>query len=427
MISPTIRDTVVSYLADDFDEVRKNVYFEQYHSSKNLSVELAEEIINEFVVDKTTSTSSPRELDEGGVIIRIKSEPVLFWELPNDRWLIVYSTSIPSSYRNKLSDLDNRVGWMLEAWFPSDIVDNVFHEYSPEHESVNIERKWDPYHIYKSTSDIPENLQGYYEDNLRDFVEQEIEFNLKTPQWMVDNALEQGIEEELLNKSEISETRFTYEGTSGVLQDGGVAVDNPNSTVTLKKSGQTVHNSGQPNATMDLLEEIDSRDNIEEELEEVLPKQKLEEADSDSGILKISDYKPAKVLKVSFTHRRYDESASITLRNLLTVGQNDVDLHGNIIQNGDLWFYAKTHSIYDSGEYEILFLNDDCPPYSPRFDSHAAVYLKPKSGTAPELKYVFRKLLEKFDPRAKYEIIESLPYNRAVEQVDSDQVQGVEE
>lgn len=420
MISSAIRDTIRSYLEEDFEEARKNVYFEQYHSSKDLTEDRASKLINETVVNKESSVASPTNLDDNGIEVRIESDPVLFWELSNDRWLIVYSTELKKSYRKRLSDLDNRIGWMLESWFQSDIVDNIFHEYSPEDASVNIERKWDPYHIYKSTSDIPDNLQSYYEDNLRDFVEQEIEFNLKTPQWMVDDALEEGIEQELLNKSEITETRFTYSGKTRVLQDGGTAIENPNSTVTLRKSGQTVHNKGQPDATMDLLEELDKRNNIEEELKKVLPKQELEVVDEESGIKKISNYRAAKVLKVSFTHREYDESASITLRNLLTVGHNDVDLHGNILEEGDLWFYAKTHTVYDCGEYEVIFLEDnDVVDYSSDLESRAAVYIKPNSGTEPSLKYILRKLLEKFDPRAKYEIIEDFPYQRAADQIEA--------
>jgi hypothetical protein len=421
MITPAIRDTIRSYLEEDFEESRKNVYFEQYHSSKELTKTRISNLVAELVVDNELNISPPTSLDGNGLELRIESEPVLFWELSNDRWLIVYSTALKKSYRKKLSDLDSRVGWLLESWFRSEIVDNIFHEYSPEEESVDIERKWDPYHIYKSTSDIPENLQNYYEDNLRDFVEQEIEFNLKTPQWMVDDALEEGIEQELLNKSEITETRFTYSGETRVLQDGGTATESPNSTVTLRKSGQTIHNKGQPDATMDLLEELDRRNTIEEELEEVLPKQDLEIVDEDSGIRKISDYRPAKVLKVSFTHREYDESASITLRNLLTVGHNDVDLHGNILEEGDLWFYAKTHTVYDSGEYEVLFLDDDdVDRHEPDLNPRATVYIKPNSGTEPSLKYILRKLLEKFDPRAEYEIIENFPYERAAEQIETD-------
>lgn len=421
MITPAIRDTIRSYLQEDFEEPRKNVYFEQYHSSKELTENRISKLVTKLVADNEMIISSTKSLDGNGIELRVESEPILFWELPNDRWLIVYSTALKKSYRKKLSDLDSRIGWLLESWFPSEIVDDIFHEYSPEDKSVNIERKWDPYHIYKSTSEIPENLQSYYEDNLRDFVEQEIEFNLKTPQWMVDDALEEGIEQELLNKSEITETRFTYSGERRLLQDGGTAAESPNSTVTLRKSGQTVHNKGQPDATMDLLEELDRRNTIEEELEKVLPKQELEVVDEESGIRKISDYRPAKVLKVSFTHREYDESASITLRNLLTVGHNDVDLHGNILEESDLWFYAKTHTVYDSGEYEVLFLDDDeIANYQSDLNPRAAVYIKPNSGTEPSLKYILRKLLEKFDPRAEYKVIDDFPYERAAEQIEND-------
>jgi hypothetical protein len=67
--------------------------------------------------------------------------------------------------------------------------------------------------------------------------------------------------------------------------------------------------------------------------------------------------------------------------------------------------------VYDGGEHEILFVGEDDPPIEPKYSEHAAVYIKPRSGTAAGLGYIYRKLQEKFDSRTHYEIVDKMPYD----------------
>lgn len=406
MISQELREVVSAYFRDEI-ESRKNLYFEQYHSSKPLDQELVEDLFTDYLSQELRNP--PGKIDQGGISVRIDESPILFWEASRERLVIVYSSDISRSLRRGLSDLQKKVGWIIESSIGSEIVDNLYHEFSPDDESVNIERKWDPYHIYKRNSDIPDNLQKYYSDNIKEFVEQEIEFNLKTPQWMVEDALKEGVQEELLDKSETSKSRFVFDSMKrGVRQDGGAVADTGTASVTVRRKGQVVHRAGNPGATFDMIKEIEDREETLDDFEEVLPKREYSE--TDSGIRTLSSYEPAKALRVVFRKKEFNEEASIKLSNLVTVGQNDVDLHGVIESRGDLWFFAKVHSVYDEGEYEVLFVGEDCPEFDSGFDQHAVVYIKPNSGTASGLRYIFRKLSEKFDSRVTREVVEQVPY-----------------
>ena len=409
MINQEIIESIEAYFTDSDGEIDSYLYFEQYNSSKDITKERVRSVFEQHLGEELSEPLG--EVQPGGVLVHVNDSPIIVWSIAQDRWLVVYDSSIDRPLRDKISSLDGRVGWLLDVWVPSEIVDRLYKEFSPEDESVTIERTWDPYYIYQSDSDIPENLRNYYSDNLNEFVEQEIEFNLKTPQFMVDKALDEGVEEDLIEKSEISKSRFTYSPEDdGIRQDGSVqSPAGESSKVTVRNGGQVVHRSGSLTATQDLMTEIDSGTHLYDEFEEVIPD--IEHEKYESGIVDTIYRDEGGVLKVTFEEKEFDEEASIKLSNLLTIGQNDVDLHGVIKRRGDLWFYASTHMAYDEGEYEILFSKDVTSEGDVQSDK-ATVYIKPVNSTTSGLVYLYRKLNEKFDSRTSYSFEEQLPVSQ---------------
>jgi len=411
MIDQEIIESIRAYFTED-GEIENFLYFEQFNSSKSLSKERVRTIFEDYLGIEITDPLG--SVQREGVKLRIGDSPVIIWSIAQDRWLVVYDSSIDRSLRDKLSSLDNRVGWLLDVWVPSETVDRLYKEFSPEDESVTIERTWDPYYIYQNDSEIPENLRNYYADNLTEFVEQEIEFNLKTPQFMVDKALDEGVEEDLIEKSEISKSRFTYSPEDdGIRQDG--AIQSPageSSKVTVRNGGQVVHRSGSLTATQDLMTEIDSGTHLYDEFEEVIPE--LEREEFESGIVDTIYHNEGGVLKVTFEEKKFNEEASIKLSNLLTIGQNDVDLHGVVKRRGELWFYASTHMAYDEGEYDILFTNEAASEGGTQSPNKPAVYIKPVNATTSGLVYLYRKLNEKFDSRTSYYLEDKLPISQVI-------------
>jgi hypothetical protein len=408
MLDYNIKETIEAYLEDDIESNDRFIYFKQYHSSKDLTIDL----ITQLLEDKAGCEvdSEPNEFEDG-FVIRNEEAPIIFWSFSGDRWLLVFSSSLDRRVRERLSDLSNKCDWLLDVWVPSDEVSELYHTHSPKEGQVNIERKWDPYYIYQRTSDIPENLVQYYKNNINQFVQQEIEFNLKTPRWMVDRALEEGVQEDLLEKSEISKSKFTYSiQDNEIQQDGGVQTQ-PNSTVTVRNGGQIVHRSGNLSATYDMLDGLDSSQLLSE-FKKVVPD--VDYQKKQSGIVSPTSYTEGKVLKVIFKAKGYNEEANIKLSNLLTVGQADVDIHGVVKNRGDLWFFAESNMSYDQGEYEILFKGESNPPFSSKFQENASLYIRPVSGTPAGLLYIYHKLKEKFDSRTVYEICEEVPYEEVM-------------
>lgn len=397
-----IGDVVRAYFNESIEEGRY-IYFQQVRSAKELTIQNVEDVLEKVGF---TEYSEPGEIEEGAMT-RIDSQPILFLELPEERWLVVYSSE-KRALRRRLEKISDKVGWILDVWIPSETVDRLYQEFSPEKESVNIERKWDPYYIYQRASDVPDNLQDYYAENIDKFVEQEIEFNLKTPKWMVNDALEEGVQEDLLEKSEIAKSRFTYEADESLVGDGGTVIETPQSGVTVRNSGEVVHRSGEPEATLDLLNQIEQDSgSVYQQFNEVVPHREYNK--NDAGIYRITSFSPGKALKIVFEEKSYDEEASITLSNLLTVGQDDVEIHGVIKKRGsqrdDLWFLTESYTPFDEGKYKILYTS----PQNGDNTDRAAVYIEPVTCTTSGLIYVYQKLKEKFDTRTSSEVVNSLP------------------
>jgi len=350
----------------------------------------------------TVEISKHNSIQGDGHLIRIGDAPILFWELDNQKWFVVYSSDgLSQNNRNKLSKAHKKVGWILPAQLESDVVDDLYQDFSREEESVNIERRWDPYWIYERGSEIPENLRDYYQENIEEFVEKEIEFNVKTPGWLVDAAFKQGVKEDLLNKSEISQSRFTYDPnkSSSTVSDGGIAADEDfQSSVTIRQRGEVVHRSGVPEATFTLLDEVEIRDSLFDELLEIVPERETHRREN--GIVDTTHFRPGGELHITFKEKDFDQGASITLSNLLTVGQDDVKIHGVIQWRDELEFLAETYTPFDEGEYRILFTSGE----NADGEERASLHIRPRSATAAGLVYIFQKLKEKFDPRVEYEI-----------------------
>lgn len=400
MLTQDIKSTVQAYLLPDIENGSSgNIYFDFYYSSKTLGENTAIQIVENTIGSE--EISSQGILEDNGYIIRISGSPILFWQVAEERWLITYSSrDLPQSNRRKLSKAHKKVGWLLPVQFESQVVDDIYHDFSPQEESVNIERKWDPYWIYERGSEIPENLRDYYRENIEEFVEKEIEFNVKTPGWLVDTTFKQGVQEELLNKSEISKSRFTYDPNVSPKKasDGGVSSQDFRSNITIRQEGKVVHRSGVPEATFSLMDEMQMRDDLFEELSTVIPERDYYKRDN--GIVEVEHFKPGGTLTITFEEKDFNEEASITLSNLLTIGQDDVKLHGVIHWRDELEFLAETYTPFDEGEYRILFTSHELEDQSPR----ASLKINPKSATTAGLIYIFRKLKEKFDPRIEYEI-----------------------
>lgn len=400
-----LKEVIYDHFKEEIDSKDRYLYFRNVYSSKELSKENISKIIDEAITGEISTP--PKQTLEKGLYFEVDDTPVVFWDMGQSEWLLVYSSRLESKNRNKLDNISDRLGWLLDVWVPSDVVDDLYHEFSPDDEKVNIERTWDPYYIYQRTSDIPDSLQNYYNDNINEFVQQEIEFNLKTPQWMVDQALTEGVQEDLLEKSEISKSKFTFRSPEGkIRQDGGIQ-SQPKSKVTVKQGGQFVHRSGSVEATFDMMDEVKSKNRVTDEFEGLIPSRGYDE--KEEGILDLSSYRQGGVLQVIFKKKEFNEEASIKLSNLLTVGQSDVELHGVIKKREELRFFAESHMSFDDGEYEVLFSGEDSPPFEPEFDQHACVYIKPISGTTPGLEYLYRKLGEKFDSRITHRRVSGLP------------------
>jgi len=388
---------------EELDDGNRNVYFSQFHSSKEFT---EENIASIFESELDRGEFSITQIRSHGLEIEIGGAAIYVWPLSQERWIFVYSTELNRRLRDDLDTLENKVGWLLDVWIPGNVVNELFDEFSPSQESVSIERKWDPYYIYERESEIPEPLQKYYNENYEEFVEQEIEFSLKTPKALVEKTLKQGVRDELLEKSEISESRFTFQPEDpALLNDGGVkAADSSaeaeaeQSRVTVRQRGIIVHSKGKPEATFDLLEEVDSRTEYYETFDSAIPTREYKEYED--GSRELAEYSPGKVLEFKFTDKEYNQQASLTLINILTVGQSDVDLHGTVERQHELDFACRTFTSYDEGEYQIAFTSRDHRP---------TLYVRPVDGQTSGLVYLFQKLKEKFDPRVELSPVDEVP------------------
>lgn len=399
MIPTSIKNTVRENFREEIDDGQKNVYFNQLHSSRDLSLESISELFRENL---GFTECVIEEHNSDGFVVKLNDSPVFIWSIGEERWLFVYSTSLDRKFRTSINKLGNKVGWLLDVWIPGKTIDELFHEFSPDQESVNIERTWDPYWVYERDGEIPENLQRYYNENYEDFVEQEIELSLKTPKALVDETLSKGVRDDLLEKSETSESKFTFQPTEErILQDGGLQIESggPQSRVKVKQEGQVVHSTGEASATFELMEEIEDRTTYYEKFESAVPKR--EYSKREDGSLELEAYSPGKVIKFTFEAEHYNQELSIKLSNFFTVGQSDVEIHGTERHRNKLEFFATAYTTYDEGEYEVYFTEEKSTP---------VLFVKPLSAETSGVLYLFQKLKEKIDPRIDVELASRFPH-----------------
>lgn len=407
MLSKDTQETIKAYFEEELESGRKNVYFDLYFSGKVVSPDRVQSILEDITGEEVGEGT---QLEDGILLFRIAEEPVIFNQVSEDRWLVIYSTSLRDRDRKDMSDLAGLRGWLIESWIPSGVVEGLYREFAPGNESVNLERRWDPYWIYQRQGEVPDDLARYYSDNIEEFVEQEIQFSLKTPRRMVDQALRMGVTDELLDKSEISKSKFKIQipESEEIQSDGGILSASPGSSnrptagVMVRRSGKVAHTSGGVDATFYLLEELDRRNTIQADLREVVGEHEYRE--HENGILELERYTPSKVLKIAFKEKEYNPEASIKLLNILTVGHNDVELHGITVYQDELEFAAESHTVFDGGEYMAVFTESEVDGV-PR----PTLYLRPEQASVAGLAYVFQKVLEKFDPRVHTETVDSLP------------------
>lgn len=390
-----------AYITDVFEDAinnpRRNIYFDRYYSFKRLNQNRVE-LILEDIVDEEFNLKEPPE--GRSLIFSINDEPIIFHQLESDSWLVVYSSALRQRDTKDISDLASTRGWIIDAWIPSEVIRGIYEELTPGHENVNIHRKWDPYWIYQREGEVPEELADFYDRNIDDFVQKEIEFSLKTPRRLVDDALKMGATEELLQRSEISMSRFkiqkpnqdTVQSDGGVLSEsGGDQADM--SGVTIRESAKVAHRTGEMDATFYLLDEIDRRVDYEKQLEGILGSREYEE--NEDGSLELVSYEAPKILEVLFTDFESIGEASIKLSNFFTVGQDDVKIHGILKERAEIEFITESYTVFDKGEYDVFFTEKGEGP---------AIYIRPTSGSVPGLTYILQKLKEKIDPRVETDI-----------------------
>jgi hypothetical protein len=360
----------------------RNLYFKSYYSDKSISsIDFREFFDQHF----PNSEISVVEESEGRVIIQASEKRVVIFALPYDNWLLVYSSGLPGEIRKDLGRLDDRIGWLTDAWVPSKEVQSLYESYSEQRDKVTIKRRWDPYFLYRNFSSIPPEMQEFYEENLTEFEEQETEFSLRTPRWMVDDVLDSQLKDDFIQKSEIAESRFD------------VHLSNPGEAgVTVTQSGQVTHRSGEPKATIKVVDDVLGKDReLHSEFEEVVAERDY--STTDGGMVMVESFEPSKILRLIFPESNYDEESSIKLSNLLTVGQSDANFHGYVIDREKLDFRCHTYNIFDRSEYEIQFTEHNSDP---------VLYIRPIEASVDGIIYLHQRLKSKFDTRIQREILD---------------------
>lgn len=374
-------EVVDEYFQSDVDDDR-NLYFKTYYSTRPVeSVDFLDFLSRQVEggIDLRIISESKDE-----VIVQADEKTIAVFGLSYDNWLIVYTSALHDGLRKDLGRLGDSVGWLTDAWVPSETVESLYRDYSEDRDKVTIKRRWDPYYLYRNFSTIPPDMQGYYEDHQTKFEEQETEFRLRTPRWMVDDVLKSQLSKEFLKRSEVAESRFD------------VHLSNPGeAAVTVDKSGQITHRSGEPNATIKVVNDVLGEDEeLHAEFAALVPEK--EYYTTDGGMVMLDSYEPPKILRLRFPESKYDEESSIKLLNLLTVGQQDANLHGFVSSRDGLDFRCHTYNTFDRSEYEILFTE---------FRGDPALFVRPIETTVDGVINFYQAIKSKFDTTIERETL----------------------
>lgn len=374
-------EVVDEYFQSDVDDDR-NLYFKTYYSTRPVESVDFLDFLSEQVEGGIDLRIVSESRDE--VIVQADEKTIAVFGLSYDNWLIVYTSALHGGLRKDLGRLGDSVGWLTDAWVPSETVESLYRDYSEDRDKVTIKRRWDPYYLYRNFSTIPPDMQGYYEDHQTKFEEQETEFRLRTPRWMVDDVLTSQLSKEFLKRSEVAESRFD------------VHLSNPGeAAVTVDKSGQITHRSGEPNATIKVVNDVLGEDEeLHAEFATLVPEK--EYYTTDGGMVMLNSYEPPKILRLRFPESKYDEESSIKLLNLLTVGQKDANLHGFVSGRNGLDFRCHTYNTFDRSEYEILFTE---------YRGDPALFVRPVETTVDGIINFYQAIKSKFDTTIERETL----------------------
>lgn len=398
-------------IADLFEKAieadRRRIYFDRYHSAQTLEgVNLAEEFSKELNPPEMTEVNidltSARLLESNG-------DPILFISQRDGIWSIIYSSLLDSSTLNNLRRLSKHKGWLLNAWIPGEIVDQIYEEFCPEEQSIRLTRDWEPYHLYKRNPKVPDELQQYFAENEREFAEQGVEIQIDSPKWLLEESLNDVMTPFLKERAETSESSFIMEAPPemGIKTDGGVmshsgGAANPlavQSRVVVQQDAQITHSSGDIGATFRLVDEATSRAlEIYDDFEGLSTDRRYE--GSDNGVFRIAGYEPPKTLKVTLEGHEFDEKSSIKLSNFLSVGQKEVDIYGIIAKRDGLSFNVETHLPFNGDTYDITVTKSE---------GNTTLYIRPTRGSTTGLVYLYRKIQEKIHPSIDFSRTGSAP------------------
>ena len=399
MLSNSVKREIQELFGEALEEKRRRIYFDKYHSGQDLqSISLVEEF--EEKLEEESIEQGETNLPDGD-IIEVNDEPVLILSHRDEAWIVVYSSRLEEKVRNKLGDLASIKGWLIEAWIPGDILDDIYKEYSPDSESISLKRTWDPYYLYKRESKIPDEYQKYYSENQREFSQQNVNIEITTPKWRLEETVEHSMTPFLQDKSETERSEFTMEASpsTGVSSDGGTATK-AQSSVRVKESGEVTHQSGDIGATFTLVDETAERtQKVYEKFENVCAT--YEYSENKDGSLTLESYNCPTGLLFKIPDA-FTRDISIKLSNFLVVGQKDVNLYGVVVNREKKEFSAKTNIPFNKDEYDIYVTGVDD-------DEKTAVYVRPIEGSVSGLVYFYHKLLQKFDPNTDLETVETIP------------------
>lgn len=399
MLPNPVKRKIDDVFENALNEKRRRIYFDKYHSGRDLNdLSLVDEFKDELNEDSLESVLI--DIDDTK-ILKINNEPVLFYTGQKEKWIVIFSSRIEEPVRGKVRDLASIKGWLIEAWIPGNTLDDIYREYSPVDENISLKRSWDPYYLYKRKSKIPEEYRQYFSEHPREFSQQNVEVDITTPKWRLDETIDNAMTDFLENKSETERSEFTMEAesTTGFSSDGG-AVSKGQSSVRVKESGKVTHQSGDIGATLTLVDETEERTrDLYERFEDVTATYQYEEFED--GTITLANYNRGQNLLFKIPEF-FTKDISIKLSNFLTVGQKDVDLYGIVSSRNKKEFTTITEIPYNRDEYKISVTGI-------RDDEETAVYIRPSQGSTTGLVYLYHKLQQKFDPNIEVEKIESIP------------------
>lgn len=399
MLPSSVKREISRLFQEALEEDRRRLYFHKYHTGRSLkSISLIKEFEGKLGEESIEQNST--ELDNAD-LIQVDDKPVLVIAPRESSWFVVFSSQIEDPVRRKLGNLASIKGWLIEAWIPGSTLDDIYNEYSPDGESISLKRSWDPYYLYQRNSKVPQEYKKYFSEHPREFSQQNVEVEITTPKWRLEETMNNALTDFLEEKSETERSDFIMEAPpeTGMSSDGGV-VSNTRSSVRVKESGKVTHQSGDIGATFKLVDETAERSQWVYDQFEGLSATYSHTRNQD-GSMSLVNYSRPESIRFSIPEA-FTREISIKLSNFLTVGQKDVDLYGIVANRSGKKFTTETHIPFNNDEYDITVTGI-------RNDEETAIYVRPTEGSTAGLVYFYHKLLQKFDPNIEVEEVDEVP------------------